>query len=337
MAFRGFFHFILICSIFANSSCLKVKEIPLPESSPIIVVNGLFNPDSLWKVNISTSANTTKESDFFLPYVGNAEVELWEADTLLGKMIYAGSGNYLLPTYPQVNTLYRLQVSVPGFDTLFAESRIPVYPTQMAANWDLSTKVNQTDRFGGVFDAFGLSFNFVDPVLEDNFYLFGTAYYDSCSCTYPVLGGEDTLVIDPFDDLLKSGGLYSNISDATYSDLQRLLLSDETFNGIERELNVFTPDTAELFYGIFMDVPPRSDSDSLRIENVFLNERLYVEIFADSWSLSEDLYLYLSSYFLQGTQTANPFANYSNVYSNVEGGTGIFAGYQRRLIPIYPQ
>ena len=192
----------------------------------------------------------------------------------------------------------------------------------------LSQRVTQVDQFGGTYSSFRLGVQLQDPPNERNYYLFTTAHYDSCVSGSPYFK-EDTLIVDYLKDKLKTMGLYSNISDAAYDgDEVRLLLPDATFNGQTRYLDLFT-DTN----GYFNTVNFTREQTGDRPSGFF--KRLHVEVYADIWSLSDEMYQYLLTYFQQGVQTANPFATYSNVYSNVEGGLGIFAGYNRKLHLIY--
>lgn len=310
-------------------SCTQVRNIPLPDAPHLLVVNAPFSPDSSWKVTVNRTGNSVTDSNFFLPYIDDARVELWEGEAYLGTMEAKGQGVYRLPDTPRIGLPYRLKAWAPGYDTVYAHSYIPRYPTEISAEWDLSQRITQTDQFGGTYGSFRLGISLQDPPGESNYYLFTTAHYDSCICEVPRIFQEDTIIVDYLKDKLKTKGLYSNISDAAYSDEVRLLLPDATFDGQVRYLDVFTPDTNEYF-----NVANFTSEQTGGKPSGFFT-RLYIQLYADTWSLSDDMYQYLLTYFQQGMQTANPFATYSNVYSNVEGGLGIFAGYQRRLILIY--
>lgn len=316
-------------------SCLRISDIPIPESEGKLVLNALFNPDSTWKVHVALAANTASEENYLLPYVEDARVEIVDETGNVITLPYAENGNYRRNEFPEVGTVYKLRVYVPGFDSLQAVSSIPLYPDEMEANWNLEQKVPQNDRWGGVFDAFPLSLTFKDPVQQDNFYLLGMAYKDSCLCKIPF--NEDSIYIDPFDDLLKVQSIEnSNLPDAIYQDDWRVLLTDQTFGGSSKRVDLMISDTTYLFYqslGIPLD---NRNNDSLPPSRIStISQRLFIRAYADTWSLSRDLFSYMHTYFLQGKNTADPFASFNNVSGNIEGGLGVFAGYQRKLIQVY--
>ena len=51
--------------------------------------------------------------------------------------------------------------------------------------------------------------------------------------------------------------------------------------------------------------------------------------------MSEDYYKYQKSYIKQVVNQKNPFASVIEVYSNIQNGVGIFAGYNRQMIHFY--
>lgn len=322
-----------LCLCLLGVGCLQVKEYALDEVPTQLVVNGLFSPDSTWKVNVSLTGNALSDSAFFLPYVSDAVVQLWEGETYLGELAYAGLGNYRLGRYPRPEVDYSLKVWAPGFDTVTARSRIPAAPAPFSAHWAKEEVVRFADRFGGVYKASPLRFSLTDPPGVPNYYLLGTAYYDSCIC---VINRDSPAVEDRLRDRLKSGGIYGDyIAGAIFADQRRVLLPDIGFDGQAVSLTAHMPDTSEVFYGINISLDPISDSIPGGRENFALSQRVFVEVYADLWSLSPALYDYLLTYFQQGMGAADPFMTFQPVNGNIQGGLGIFAGYHRHLIPIH--
>jgi len=56
------------------------------------------------------------------------------------------------------------------------------------------------------------------------------------------------------------------------------------------------------------------------------------EYWLDVTGMSEDYYKYQKTYIKQVENKNNPFASVIEVYTNIENGVGIFAGYNRQMI-----
>ena len=67
----------------------------------------------------------------------------------------------------------------------------------------------------------------------------------------------------------------------------------------------------------------------------FENQKIPKEVYLDAYSLSENMFLYEKSYLTQQYNKVDPFAEPSNVFSNIKNGYGIFAGYQRKRVRIF--
>lgn len=65
------------------------------------------------------------------------------------------------------------------------------------------------------------------------------------------------------------------------------------------------------------------------------NKRYTEEYWLEVVGMSEDYYKYQKSYINQVTNLSNPFSSTIEVYSNIENGVGIFAGYNRQMIHFY--
>jgi hypothetical protein len=112
-----------------NIGCETILELDLPEIEPKLVINCIFNPDSLIKINI-TSSKPKDSKDFYLmnrfEYIEKAEILLFENDTSISDFVYQGKGNHISSIYkPQVGKKYKIQIKSPGYATVEAESIIP--------------------------------------------------------------------------------------------------------------------------------------------------------------------------------------------------------------------
>lgn len=127
---------VLIISTMLLVSCFeKYHNMDLPDYEAKLVVSSFFNASEPFKVNVAYSqsrANTQK----FLP-VSNANVQLYEDGIWVEELVGAKNNyNYFTDsvarwfyysekTIPQSGRKYRIEVSVPGFETVSAESSIP--------------------------------------------------------------------------------------------------------------------------------------------------------------------------------------------------------------------
>lgn len=337
--------------------CVGISEIKLLEGQRQIVVNGIFSPDSIWKVHVAFSGAVTGDQDqdrqLFLPPVTNAEVVITDGAGQQLALEHVGAGNYRAGVYPEAGMTYRLLVTVPGLDPISAESYIPQMADSLSAQWDLSQAVRKSDDWGGVFNTFRMSIAFQDPPDEPNFYRLGLVYLDSCLCTVSgqfTFSGQDTLVVDPLRGRLKPWFFEpSELPEASLQAPGNILLTDESFEGQYRSWDIFSADTSYLFYNSLqlpltmlsgtnryvLDLSAKVDSAFLAAGGRGSTQRLFLKVFSDVWSCSEELYAYQLTYYTQGNNTADPFSTFNNVYSNIEGGLGIFAGYQRRLLEVY--
>ena len=59
------------------------------------------------------------------------------------------------------------------------------------------------------------------------------------------------------------------------------------------------------------------------------------EYWLEVTGMSEDYYKYQKTYIKQVVNQSNPFASVIEVYSNIENGVGIFAGYNRQMIHLH--
>jgi hypothetical protein len=112
------FFFLLLISF----SCTKEVDLDIPDLPQKVVVNSLFCPDSVLKIHVSLTANIT---DSIINFVDNATVKLYENDILISTINTQQNGFYNSMYIPKVGKEYRVEVEVPGFDVVWAESSIP--------------------------------------------------------------------------------------------------------------------------------------------------------------------------------------------------------------------
>ena len=155
----------LISCLFALSSCETYTEIDLPEEEPQLVVNAVFNVDSLVKVDLSESKPVSSSSNRFTA-VENASVEVLKNSASLGFLKYNGKGQYSseapLPNVPGAE--YSLKVRASGFDDAQAAEILPAVP--VIGNLNLKLLYQKGSTYQSCEGSFTLN-----DAPEDNYYL----------------------------------------------------------------------------------------------------------------------------------------------------------------------
>jgi hypothetical protein len=127
---------ILVVSLLFVSCFEKYHELELADYEPKLVVNSFFNVGEPIKVSISGSLSRTNTGKF-LPVV-DAKVDLYEEETWKEEL-KGGPNNdgriwldsigtwfyYSQSILPQPGKKYRIEVSAPGFKSVTAESMVP--------------------------------------------------------------------------------------------------------------------------------------------------------------------------------------------------------------------
>ncbi|HUH32359.1 MAG TPA: DUF4249 domain-containing protein, partial [Daejeonella sp.] len=136
----------------------------LPREEPQLVVNAVFNVDSLVKVDLSESKPVNGSSNSFTA-VENASIEVFKNSASLGFLKYKGKGQYFsetsLPNVPGAE--YSLKVRASGFDDAEAAEILPAVPVIGDLRLIPGSQNNSTYKsYTGTFT--------LNDAPEDNFY-----------------------------------------------------------------------------------------------------------------------------------------------------------------------
>lgn len=289
--------YILLILAFAGTvSCEKIIDINIPEGERKIVVNGLVNPDSLIRINLSRSLSVLETNEFV--YLEGANVQVSKDGSLLGILTEQPNGWYVLPGhYPEAGSVYGLEVSYPGLASVSANATL-ADPVSFS---EIDTTYQASDFFGGSYQ---LSFDFQDPD--------GRNYYAlSITATHKVFDYETLSYLDSlttysvyFNFLERGDGIQSAFVEdgaVTYYG-SKVFFSDDLFSG-----QIMDVDIEIGSYSFF-------DADTVRLD-VSLEH------------VSEPFYLYAISSGKYDQTAGNPFSEPVSVYTNIENGLGIFSGY----------
>lgn len=202
--------YFLWCPIFLLWSCETVVEVELPEHEPRLVINAVFNPDSLFTVDVSASRNVFSYDAHLA--VEDARVSLYGPEKHLLDLQHVGNGIYQADQKPQALQYYELRVNAPGYPDASAASYVPTEPD--ISNVKAEVGPVHYDWQGPTVNA---SFTLADPAEEENFY-------------YLRVFSPDTT----FDEIPYER--YVNIVSSTPIEFEfdmetRLFFSDRLFNG----------------------------------------------------------------------------------------------------------
>lgn len=270
------------------------KEIPFEADTekPKLVLNSLFTTDSVWAVHLSSSRSVLDNNDLG-PVAGAAVIIQDDAGNTLSSLTYQGDGLYAADSLrPVPNQTYVVQAAASGFDPISASDAIPGAVQIISLDTTFTYTQDSTLNLD-------IAVTFADPGGVENYYmieLWQTFTYvelgDTETFTYPV--GLTTT--DPNVD--QEGGF-----DNTFP---YILMRDANFDGQNYRLEF----TVEGFF-FDKDLAPTANLNLLSSSAAFYN--------------------YRRSFFAYQNVDGNPFAQPVQVFSNVDGGFGIFAGGVREI------
>ncbi len=166
----------LFLQILLLYGCVKVENDVEVRFKKKPVVNCLFYPDSIWKVNVTLSPSSSSE----LPEpIYNALVKLFEDGNFVEELKHERDGNYisLLNKKPVTGKTYSISVQVAGYPLLTAKDTIP----SAISVTDIKTDtVPFKFSFSPFFDpatVFSSKVSFTDTDLKPKCYLIRPLYY----------------------------------------------------------------------------------------------------------------------------------------------------------------
>lgn len=282
------------------------------EYTPELVVHGIFTPDSVWSIRISKSTaldEVSVASDLFLE---DAIVTVTSESGTPVKLEHVGQGQYraISNQSPEVGENYSIKVVHPELSTAQAISQSPPLSSEFVSIESLNIETGNNPGFR-------MQFKVQD--LPGKSYYRVTLFQLSNNCNDgPAQRVDDSSINEPMYELVfyhssDPALFYSSDEldepiDPTSSasqDFYAAVFSDRLFENAEREIEI-----------TFTSTP-----DSVFTEPHFM---LVVSGMSEEWIqfdrtvLIQDLYLF----------APDPiFSNPVEIFSNVEGGLGIFAGY----------
>jgi hypothetical protein len=279
--------YYLFFILFLLTSCTKEVVIDLPDHEGKLVINSLFSPDTLLCVHVSRSRVIT--DTFFIQETAPIVVLKYvgETDTLQS----TGNGYYMsLNHVPWVQTRYTIEVFSTEYGEATASDKIPAKVPFEVINYMQEAGI---DIEGCNFSSIIIRFS--EPPGEKNYYEIKVVHESNS-------GGKlryEKLWLWSNDAVIRNEGYVNEVYD-------NLIFSDELINGKSQTL-------AFNFYH-FVD-----------------EKNIASRFFIHFRSVSENYFFYKKKLMLhfenQISDIWDGTVNPVNLYSNVENGYGIFAGY----------
>ena len=276
------------------------KEIPadnIEGSEDVLVVNALFTPDSVWKVNVSKSkhilSNVNEKN-----YLENATVVIASSKGFSEKLNHTQWGIYRSQAKPEEGEVYSIAVESYGFKKVEGSGYIP----EKCLVTDYSVDTTNSDGSGQIKIKFT-----INDSPQANYYsiglLWGTVGVNSSKgfgdTVYYNIGFESNSVVISESP---EGNSYYN-SEAFFTD--------ETFNGKDITINLLIEDH--------------------NINGFRPSDNNFITLVVSTHT--PDAFLYRKSTQLQYNNGNDIFSQPVLIHSNIENGLGIFSGInQTRII-----
>lgn len=294
------FDFLIIAlSLQLFASCDNPITIPVETAKPQLVVVSNFTSNEAIQVSVSKTNPILEEDN--REYVLDASVKIYKGEVFSEHLVQkiVNGGDYVYYTTerlrPEVGTTYTIWVEAPGFEPVTATSKIP--EAIGVFGFEIFDVAIQHLNNGEIAVDYRVALTFDDPVEEQNYYhlnLYQQIYQFELVEADTLITGS-YLQVWGFDDVLGN--------DKTPHPFGGLLLQDTHFNGERTSL----------------DFPIRityNESEE-RLGKVFLELRSVTQAYHDYYTdVSE-----------QVANTDSPFKDPIIINDNIEGGSGIFAGY----------
>lgn len=299
--------YILVITVLTLASCTRnAGKVKLPKSEKLLVVQCLISPN---KSQINVNVNWTE--DYFNnpnqgvnTAVSNCIVELTTNGikyTLpeLGTGLYSIDSSILKIVPGQTYSLY---VKEPKGKEATAICTVPEISNSYISFASLDSQVLKGNNFEQ--KNFIFNFNIYDDGNKKDYYdLYTAAYFSGWTYLY-----------DQFGNIVDS--TWQTNRQDTYLDIDLRFKDDQDFNGQTKKISIHMPEPQSIGPG-----GPRTSGsryDTIEVLNVQGNEAYYK---------------YHKSILTFSQNNGDPFSEPTIIYSNINGGIGIFAAYiEKRIV-----
>jgi len=304
---------VLILLITWFSACESMVDLEIPDGyQSKLIIESYFSSDSIWSMRVGKSVHLLDTSDFSDLIVPNAQVIISGRNNFSDTLEYDGSGFYrsVHNHYPQSGINYTAEVIAPGFPGTISSSQAPLLRSELLEIRYISRDDSlQTDEYAIRFK--------VEDQSGPNYYTL--ALYQVAPVCY--LENWGSIIRDDPKYSIRLWGLRFRSS---YPDFHSYIetVDDPTI-----------PELGFYDYGFpyFSDqlFEARTQEFQLRFDARYLNT-IGPHFMIQLQALSVDLFAYERSIVIQDLFISEPNFSDKNpnlLYSNVQNGLGVFAGY----------
>ncbi|MFH1319199.1 MAG: DUF4249 domain-containing protein [Bacteroidota bacterium] len=287
----------LILLVLIIISCEKEVDIPIEYTQPKLVVNGLFNTDSLWNIEVSASKYIFDATA--IPLINDAQVTVTNSGGNSILLTNQGNGIYTsLTEKPEPGEVYTLDVSHSDYDNVRASNQLPGEIVILNIDW-----LQQAYVDGELYRRINITFQ---DSPNNDYYLvrikgaFWHVIFD------PISGLKDSiLAVSPMYFFSQNAAVENSNSKEHRMSVS---FTDEIFNGNQYTIGLLL---SEYYF-------TGEDGKEEEVQTIYLSMS----------KISEEYYWYETSYQAYiSAQDGKLFAQPVQVYTNIENGLGIFAGY----------
>lgn len=361
--------YIYIFLILILGSCTKDLDLPVAKSDQTVAVNCLFAEDQPWNVLITRVKSFADQSDNF---VEDAKVYVIPENNDTIRLNYTNNGNYLSEKKPVEGIQYQLLIKTSDSKILMAKSSIPQVPVLSEINPGTQKAIYFSNANLSDYEVFPLGFK-ISGSNNQNFVRFRLRTFNTeqgylrFSVTANMISTlrNENLSEDFLNDLGKLVGVslgrynYYEVIQVVFrkyniqftNDLSNIVLrtiketkvnyrNEDSFRtGIIFSNNAWSSNVSRDIFNVLGEYTGTVDAnlfmDYLPVWNKWDRTDYKEEYWLEVVGMSEDYYKYQKSYIKQVVNQSNPFASVIEVYSNIENGVGIFAGYNRQMIHLH--
>lgn len=288
--------YIFLFGLASFYACEKEIDISIPDRERKIVINSLFTANEPLSVNLTKSLSILDRAD--IVYLNDATVDLYTNNQFMEHLIFQSDGNYSGNILLQPAIDYKIVVNRNG-NIATANNSIP-NPVNI-----ISIDTGSIRLFD--YDYLQCLIEFEDPAEEVNYYMLSAnekhtdiyEYYDYDLDSLFVDTMEFSSSFFESDDIIIENWIY--INENSYA-----LFTDNLIDGKSYSINIRFERGSNGYYD--------SGVDSSKI--VF-----------SLFSVSEAYFRYFKTFALHRESYENPFAEPVQVFTNIENGLGVFAGF----------
>ena len=189
---------------FGLTACETAIEVDVPRSPAQLTVNALFNPDSVWQVELTENRYILDNEPFAA--VPDAEVRIQQEGQTVAVLDYLGNAPFTgtsiyraTNAYPTSDAAYTLRVSHPDYGDLVASSQVPSAPQIVEVTLD-TLDVRQEGQFVNDQIAYGFTLRLKDPPTENFYSLSLIIRFEEFGTI--AINGNNKLLIKEDNDLL---------------------------------------------------------------------------------------------------------------------------------------